>query len=80
MDKEDMKKLYRAPLDEFPLQRGYSEETDLTGVYGKRATALANKLIEVIKQEEGLSYAEANASLQIVHERLKFESNFVKIS
>lgn len=80
MEKEAKKNLCKAPLNEFPLHRGYHEDTDLTPIYGDRATALANKLIEVIKQEEDLSYAEANASLQIVHGRLKFESNFVKLS
>ncbi|MES5414710.1 hypothetical protein ABVF54_09950 [Enterococcus mundtii] len=80
MEREEIKKLCKAPLDEFPLHYGYSESADLINIYGQRAPVLANKLIEIIKQEEGLTYAEANASLQVVHERLKFESNFVKLN
>lgn len=80
MDRDEMKKLCKAPLDKFPLHMGYSEDVDLTEVYGGRASKLASKLMEVIKQEEGLTYAEASASLQVVYERLKFESNFVKLN
>lgn len=80
MEKKEMQKLCKAPLEKFPLHTGYHEDADLTDVYGERAPDLAIKLIEVMKQEEGLTYAEANASLQVVHEKLKFESNFVKLN
>lgn|GEM_PF-2410322 len=80
MDKIEKQKISKALRSDFRLHEGYSEDADLISIYGERATELAIMLIEVVKNEKGLTYAEANASLQIVHERLKFESNFVKLS
>lgn len=80
MEKAEKQILSSAPWDEVKLHGGYSEDVDLSEIYGEKAPAIAKKLLEVLKMEKGLTYAEANASLQIVYKRLKFESNFVKIN
>lgn len=80
MNKENKKLLMQAPWDEVQLNDGYSEDVDLAGIYGEKAANAAKEILELLKNVEGITYAEANASLQIVYKRLKFESNFLKIN
>lgn len=59
----------------------FHEVNDIKHIYGDEEEHIKNvgsKLLEVLKKED-LTYTEAYASLQYCYNKLKFESNFVKI-
>lgn len=45
----------------------------------KPLTPLAKKIMEDIKNSQGITYVEAYAALDMVAKRLKLESNFIQI-
>lgn len=47
-------------------------------LFSKKSEDVGKQLVQLIKKE-GITYDEAYASLQYAYNKLKFESNFVKI-
>lgn len=63
--------------DEY-LQK-FVREKEVRDVFGIQPVEAGNKVVEVLKKED-LTYEQAYAALQFAYNKLKFESNFLKLS
>ncbi len=63
--------------DEY-LQK-FVREKEVRDVFGVQPVEAGNKVVEVLKKED-LTYEQAYAALQFAYNKLKFESNFLKLS
>ncbi|MFK5706018.1 hypothetical protein ACI3E1_06170 [Ligilactobacillus sp. LYQ139] len=63
--------------DEY-LQK-FTREKEVRNVFGGLSVEAGNKVVEVLKKED-LTYEEAYAALQYAYNKLKFESNFLKVN
>lgn len=62
--------------DEY-LQK-FVREKEVRDVFGVQPVEAGNKVVEVLKKED-LTYEQAYAALQFAYNKLKFESNFLKL-
>ncbi|MFK5706272.1 hypothetical protein ACI3E1_07525 [Ligilactobacillus sp. LYQ139] len=63
--------------DEY-LQK-FVREKEVRDVFGVQPVEAGNKVVEVLKKED-LTYEQAYAALQFAYNKLKFESNFLRLS
>lgn len=56
----------------------FERENSVSDLFSKKAEKAGNKVVETLKKED-LTYDEAYASLQYAYNKLKFESNFLKL-
>lgn len=63
--------------DEY-LQK-FVREKEVIDVFGVLPVEVGNKVVEVLKKED-LTYEQAYAALQYAYNKLKFESNFLKVN
>lgn len=63
--------------DEY-LQK-FVREKEVRDVFGVQPVEAGNKVVEALKKED-LTYEQAYAALQFAYNKLKFESNFLKLS
>ena len=63
--------------DEY-LQK-FTREKEVRDVFGVLPVEAGNKVVEVLKEKD-LTYEEAYAALQYAYNKLKFESNFLKVN
>jgi len=71
MRNADMNK--EAYLKNFPM-----EEEVVTDLFGKKILKIGDHIIDELKKED-ITYSQAYASLQYVYDKLKYESNFLKL-
>lgn len=71
MRNTDMNK--EAYLKNFPM-----EKEVVTDLFGKKVPKIGDHIIDELKKE-GITYSQAYASLQYVYDKLKYESNFLKL-
>ena len=57
----------------------FVREKEVRDVFGGLSVDAGNKVVEVLKKED-LTYEEAYAALQYAYNKLKFESNFLKVN
>lgn len=57
----------------------FVREKEVRDVFGIQPVEAGNKVVEVLKKED-LTYEQAYAALQFAYNKLKFESNFLKLS
>lgn len=56
----------------------FERENPVGTLFSKKAEQAGNKVVETLKKEN-LTYDEAYASLQYAYNKLKFESNFLRL-
>lgn len=56
----------------------FKRQNPVPDLFGTNAQRIGNSIVEKLKKEE-LTYDEAYASLQYAYNKIKFESNFLKI-
>ena len=56
----------------------FARQNEVSGLFGKETVDVGNKIIQLMKKED-ITYEQAYASLQYAYNKLKFESNFLKI-
>lgn len=56
----------------------FQEENPVNELFGEGTKELGNKVISLMKKGD-ITYEQADACLQYVYNKLKFESNFLKI-
>ena len=57
----------------------FERENPVSDLFSKEVKKAGNKVVETLKKED-LTYDEAYASLQYAYNKLKFESNFLKLN
>lgn len=62
--------------DEY-LQK-FARQNEVSDLFGKEIVGIGNKIIQLMKKED-ITYEQAYASLQYAYNKIKFESNFLKI-
>lgn len=65
-------------LDKSEYLKKFKRENPVMDLFSKKSEDVGKQLVQLIKKE-GITYDEAYASLQYAYNKLKFESNFVKI-
>lgn len=56
----------------------FTRQNEVSDLFGKEIVGIGNKIIQLMKKED-ITYEQAYASLQYAYNKLKFESNFLKI-
>ncbi|WP_318531390.1 hypothetical protein [Limosilactobacillus reuteri] len=56
----------------------FARQNEVSDLFGKEIVGIGNKIIQLMKKED-ITYEQAYASLQYAYNKLKFESNFLKI-
>lgn len=56
----------------------FERENPVENLFSEKAEQAGNEVVTTLKKE-GLTYDEAYASLQYAYNKLKFESNFLKL-
>lgn len=54
------------------------EKEVVADLFGKKVLKIGDHIIDELKKE-GITYSQAYASLQYVYDKLKYESNFLKL-
>ncbi|WP_431814613.1 hypothetical protein [Limosilactobacillus portuensis] len=65
-------------MDKSEYLKKFKRENPVMDLFSKKSEDVGKQLVQLIKKE-GITYDEAYASLQYAYNKLKFESNFVKI-
>lgn len=79
MDKKEKESL--KPKTRRAFLKRFEEQNDLSDPYHDAEPEIkeaAHRIIQILKKED-FTYTEAYASLQYAYNKLKFESNFVKL-
>lgn len=56
----------------------FARQNEVSDLFGKEIVGIGNKIIQLMKKED-ITYEQAYASLQYAYNKIKFESNFLKI-
>ncbi|WP_270635258.1 hypothetical protein [Limosilactobacillus mucosae] len=56
----------------------FKRQNPVSDVFGEIAKSTGNKIVELMKKED-LTYDEAYGSLQYAYNKIKYESNFLKL-
>lgn len=65
-------------MDKNEYLKKFNRENPVMDLFSEKSEEVGKQLVRLIKKE-GITYDEAYASLQYAYNKLKFESNFVKI-
>lgn len=65
-------------MDKDEYLKKFKRENPVMDLFSEKSEEVGEQLVKSIKKE-GITYDEAYASLQYAYNKLKFESNFVKI-
>lgn len=58
--------------------KDFERQNPVSDIFGKESELVGNKIIQLMKKED-LTYDQAYASLQYAYNKIKFESNFLKL-
>ncbi|WP_251576050.1 hypothetical protein [Limosilactobacillus agrestimuris] len=56
----------------------FERQNPVIGIFGEKSKIVGEQLVQVMKKE-GITYDQAYASLQYAYNKIRFESNFLKL-
>lgn len=65
-------------LDKNEYLKQFERQNPVVGIFGEKSKIVGEQLVQVMKKE-GITYDQAYASLQYAYNKIRFESNFLKL-
>lgn len=65
-------------MDKNEYLKQFERQNPVVGIFGEKSKIVGEQLVQVMKKE-GITYDQAYASLQYAYNKIRFESNFLKL-
>lgn len=65
-------------MDKNEYLKQFERQNPVVEIFGEKSKIVGEQLVQVMKKE-GITYDQAYASLQYAYNKIRFESNFLKL-